>query len=100
MPSVSMATYSTSLYRFVHDLPDSFLDLPDAPFGRLFDVTHGLIRLALGAESVVPGQPPRRLLDAPLHYLWMSPRIRPPSTNPPKPKDPPRPPKPSAPEGY
>jgi len=55
--------------RFVHDLPDGLFDLPDALFGGLLDVTHGLIRLTLGAQFVVAGQHARRFLDATLYYI-------------------------------
>ena len=54
---------------FIHDLRDGLLHLPNALFDDLLDVTHGLIRLALGAQSVVAGQRPRGFLDATLHYL-------------------------------
>jgi hypothetical protein len=44
----------------VHCLPARLLGLPDALVGSLLDVTYGLIRLALGAQSVVAGQYARR----------------------------------------
>ena len=55
--------------RFVHYLPGGFLDFPDALFDGLLDATHGLMRLALGAQFVVVGQRARSFLDATLHYL-------------------------------
>jgi len=55
--------------RFAHDLPGGLLGLPDALFGGLLDVPHGLICLAPGTQFVVAGQRARRFLDATLHYF-------------------------------